>query len=543
MRELPDSVEVVVVGFGPVGATIANLLGQYGVRTLVVDRATDILMMPRAIALDNEALRILQLAGLGAGAFDTVAIPFVRMRSPYIGEFAQLNTAGVLDGHPKLVTFYQPDLEAVLRRRVREYPHVITRLGMELVDFLDEGASVRIDLRDSDGNLATTHARYMIGADGASSAVRRRIGMEFDGHTYAEDWLIVDARNVEKTIDHVEFLCDPRRPTPHMVAPGNRVRWEFMLHPGERREEMERIERIRALLAPWGRPEEMEVERHAVYRFHARTVDCFQKGNVFLAGDAAHLTPPFIGQGLCAGLRDAANLCWKLAWVLRGCAGAAILGSYDVERRPHAKAMIDLARMMGRLVMPRNVMTAILLHGLVWLLRQIRFGRALLDELKIKPRNRFRAGLFVANHVGRLESGDMFPQAWLRRDGREIKLSDDLFGVRLILVGFGRDPEEFLDPDSLGAWRNAGGHCVQLCHAGQQLHRNNREAWEDFTGRIVPETAPVGSAAIVRPDRTVLHVGAVSESSRLVREALALIGAPGTLSDQTPSNSQIRISA
>ena len=149
MSDLPDFVEVVVVGFGPVGATIANLLGQYGVRTLVVDRATDILMMPRAIALDNEALRILQLAGLSADAFDTVAIPYVRMHSPYIGEFAQLNTAGSLDGHPKLVTFYQPDLEVALRRRVRESPHVTTRLGMELVDFCDEGAGVRINLRDS----------------------------------------------------------------------------------------------------------------------------------------------------------------------------------------------------------------------------------------------------------------------------------------------------------------------------------------------------------------------------------------------------------
>ena len=186
-------------------------------------------------------------------------------------------------------------------------------------------------------------------------------------------------------------------------------------------------------------------------------------------------------------------------------------------------------------------MTAILLHGIVWLLRQVRFGRVFLDELKIKPRNRFRAGLFVPSRIGRLESGDMFPQAWLR-DGAEMTLSDDVFGARFVVVGFGRHPEEFLDPHSVAAWRNAGGQCVQLCHAGQQLHRYNRQAWEDFTGRIVPETATVGSAAIVRPDRTVLHVGPVSESSRLVREALALIAAPPTVSDHTQSNSQIRMS-
>ncbi|MBT8469796.1 MAG: bifunctional 3-(3-hydroxy-phenyl)propionate/3-hydroxycinnamic acid hydroxylase, partial [Deltaproteobacteria bacterium] len=354
MNGLDKETEVLVVGFGPVGATIANLLGRYGVRTLAIDMATSIFPQPRAIALDNEALRILQAAGLPEGAFETIAIPEVRYRSPYVGELARLQTGGCLDGHPKLVTFYQPELESALRSRVCDYPSVTVALGVELVELVEEADGVRAHLRRDDGTEHTVLARYLIGADGSKSRVRKALGVGFDGRTYAEDWLIVDAKLDSSSIDHIEFLCDPRRPAPHMPAPGGRQRWEFMLHPGESAEQMERPETVRELLSPWGSPDDMEVERTAVYRFHARTVERFQKGRVFLAGDAAHITPPFAGQGLVAGLRDALNLCWKLAWVLRGRAEPGILGSYDQERRPHAKAMIDLARLLGRIIMPTN---------------------------------------------------------------------------------------------------------------------------------------------------------------------------------------------
>ena len=225
--------EVLVVGFGPVGATIANLLGRYGVRTLAIDAATEIFPQPRAIALDNEALRILQAAGLSEGAFETIAIPEVRYRSPYVGQLARLETGGCLDGHPKLVTFYQPELESELRSRAREHPSVTVELGIELVEFAEVEGGVRARLRELDGKEHTVHAKYLVGADGAKSRVRKALGVGFDGRSYAEDWLIVDAKRDSSSLDHIEFLCDPRRPAPHMPAPGGRERWEFMLHPGE----------------------------------------------------------------------------------------------------------------------------------------------------------------------------------------------------------------------------------------------------------------------------------------------------------------------
>lgn len=526
VESLPD-VDVLVVGYGPVGAAVANLLGRYGVRTLVVDKSGEIFMAPRAIALDNEALRILQLAGLEEGDFDKVAIPFVRMRSPSMGEFGRVNTLGSIDCHPKLVTFYQPDLELALRRRVTQCPEVSTALHATLLSLTQDADGVIAALDLGDARKATVRALYVVGADGASSLVRQFIGEQFEGQTYGEDWLIVDARNVPRPIDHIEFICDHRRPTPHMCAPGERERWEFMLQSGEAREEMESDTRIRELLAPWGAPEDMVIERKAVYRFHARAAKQFSKGRIFLAGDAAHITPPFIGQGLVAGLRDAANLCWKLAWVVQGRASAAILDTYDQERRPHAKAMIGLAKFMGKLVMPQSAAIAFFTHGIMRLLRLIPSLRAHFEELGIKPKNAFAHGLFVPGRSGsKLIRGGVLPQGRLRNDAGGLVLSDDILGASLSLIGFGQDAESHLDAEALKAFTAAGGEAIQIAHCGQRLHRTGGNVWEDRDGAFLPGVASFGWAAVVRPDRTVLHDGPVAEASRLVRESLALLGTP-----------------
>lgn len=521
MNKIPEPVDVLVVGYGPVGAALTALLGRYGVKVLVVDKAPDILMAPRAIALDNEALRILQMVGLAEDAFDKVAIPFVRMHCPFVGEFGRVNSSGSIDGHPKLVTFYQPDLERALRRLVAGHASTTELTSTEMLGFEEVPEGLRVSLRLADGSGATMHARYLVGADGAGSMVRKAIGQDFQGQTYAEDWLIVDAKDVPGGFDHVEFICDPARPTPHMIAPGNRLRWEFMLQPGEIREEMEKDETIARLLAPWAKAGELRIERKAVYRFHARSCARYSQGRTFLVGDAAHITPPFVGQGLVAGLRDAANLAWKLAWVVKQQASPAILESYDQERRPHATKMIALAKLMGKLVMPRNRLMAILVHGAMALARTIPAVRRYLDDLGIKPKNEFDAGLFLKGS-SRLRRGGVLPQGWVRSPEGVVALSDDALGSALNLVGFGRDPSDHLSKDTAARWAARGGSVLQFRQRGESVHRG-ANAYEDLDNSLTPGGAPYGWCAVVRPDRTVLHDGPIEDAERLVHESLALL--------------------
>lgn len=518
--------DVLLVGLGPVGAALANLLGLQGVRVLAIDKATAIFEKPRAIALDNEALRILQMAGVRDGEFQTVAIPQVQYHSPLFGRFARINSAGIIDGHPALVTFYQPELEQVLREKLARLTCVEVRLGHELDHFVDDGRFVQADIKDAAGRQTRVRSRYLVGTDGANSLVRRSLGLEFEGRSFQQDWLIVDALDVPEPIDHVEFSCDPRRPTPRMVAPGGRQRWEFMLRPGEQAQDMERPESVRKLLAPWCDSQRIRIERTAVYRFHAREARQFSKGRCFLAGDAAHITPPFAGQGLVAGLRDAANLSWKLASVIRGQAGDQILESYDTERRPHAKKIIRLALLLGALVMPQNRAKALAVHGLMSLLRLLPAGRALFEDLKVKPHNTFDEGLFWRQRENeRLRAGSMLPQGWVRpATGDRPILSDDALGLEWALIGFGVDPSANLSAGLLQQWKAVGGRVWQWCHRSQGLHlASPAHRLEALDEALLPRRVPLGWVAIVRPDRCVLCEGPVDEVGAMLRRALDLV--------------------
>jgi 3-(3-hydroxy-phenyl)propionate hydroxylase len=509
---------------GPVGAALAQLLSRYGTKTLAIDKARDIFMAPRAIALDNEALRVLQMCGLEENAFDKVAIPEVRMHSPLFGQYSRAVTAGSVDGHPKLVTFFQPELEQVLRALLQDSRHVSVALGVSLVSLHQDPDEVMAELLTDDGQTRQVRARYVVGADGANSLVRRLLGQEFKGKTFAEDWLVVDAKQLPTPIDHVEFICDPHRPTPHMVAPGGRQRWEFKLSPGETREQMEHPDTVKRLLQPWTQGQDIEIERVAVYRFHARVAEKFKVGRALLVGDAAHITPPFVGQGLVSGLRDVANLAWKLAWVCQGRAHPALLDTYDQERRPHAKAMIDLAKMMGNLVMPSNHVAAFLTHGFMSVMTRIPRLRRLFENLEIKPPNQFKVGCFVKPLRGaRLRRGGQMPQVWLKpQSGGEVVLSDDVFGTGLVMAGFGVDPSAGLPPALAQAWASSGGRFVQIDPRGQMARTSALSRWEDLSGALMPAVVPVGWLAIVRPDKVVMHDGPSTEASMLLMQAMGL---------------------
>jgi 3-(3-hydroxy-phenyl)propionate hydroxylase len=354
----PLSVEVAIVGAGPVGLMTANLLGLAGIRVLVVERNAGLLGLPRAIAYDAETLRLFTQVGL----FDEIAPGLIQ--DPHVRHVNARNVTLMaadfprgLYGHSSLGTFYQPDFERVLLKGLARFPSVQVAFEHEATDIVQNAKGVTVAVETPSG-ATTVEADYVVACDGGASPTRERLGVRLVGSTYSERWLVVDANVKNHSVKQITFTCDPRRPRVELPAVGDRVRWEFMQLPGESEETLKRDETIRALVAEAAGALSFEIERKAVYVFHARVAEHWRRGRVFLAGDAAHLMPPFAGQGMNGGMKDASNLAWKLAAVLRGLAPDAILDTYEVERAPVVRKMVEVSRRLGAVIMPTNRIAA-----------------------------------------------------------------------------------------------------------------------------------------------------------------------------------------
>ena len=351
------SFDVAVVGLGPVGSTLANLLGLCGVNTLVLEREAQAYHLPRAVHFDDETMRVFQTIGLSDAVLPHVIL------SPGM-RFVDADGRLILDwGRPVEATpmgwhlsyrFHQPDLENVLNDGLRRWPHVVVRNRCDVFALDQDEHGVRVRYEDlGSGQLAETRVRYVIGCDGARSLVRRFMGSPMDDLGFHERWLVVDAllkRERPDLGDHSIQFCNPKRPATYVRGTGNRRRWEITVHPQEQTPAVTQPERIWQLLGPWISSDDAEIERAAVYTFHSTIAKHWRNGRLLLAGDSAHQTPPFLGQGMCAGIRDAANLAWKLHAVLRGGAEADLLDSYESERSPHVREFIELAIRLGGLI-------------------------------------------------------------------------------------------------------------------------------------------------------------------------------------------------
>ncbi|WP_063770980.1 bifunctional 3-(3-hydroxy-phenyl)propionate/3-hydroxycinnamic acid hydroxylase MhpA [Streptacidiphilus neutrinimicus] len=352
---------VVIVGAGPVGVTAAILLARRGVHTVLLERHRDVYPLPRAVAMDDEVRRILQAVGV-AEPFATITRPAngLRLLDARHRVFATFRRDGLgRHGYPQTSLFDQPELERLLRQALADHPECELRGGVEVtgVEQAPDQASgaglVRVTVRPVDGGQSqVVGARAVLGCDGANSIVRQAIGANWQDLRFEERWMVVDARTdlPVRSWEGVDQVCDPARAATFMRIGEDRYRWEFRLLDGEHPGETVDAERVHSLVRPWVHvtdPDSFEILRATGYTFRARIADRWRLGRVFLLGDAAHLTPPFIGQGLCAGLRDAHNLAWKLALVLDGRADERLLESYEAERKPHARQLIRLAVAMG----------------------------------------------------------------------------------------------------------------------------------------------------------------------------------------------------
>src|SRR5882757_4982790 len=376
MRANVSTYDVAVIGYGPTGATAANLLGHMGLKVLVVERDPDVYGRARAISTDEEVMRVWQSVGLAERLqrdmlpdrpltfVDADGVPFIDVKVTSRGA-----------GHPPQQFIYQPAVDHVLREGAARFPDVDVLLEHECLRVIPNGDEVEIMLADlRTDTFARVRASYVIAADGGSSPIRGQLGVGYAGCTHSERWVVIDTevRKEWDGHDRLRFHCNPARPTVDCPTPLGHHRWEYPARTDEDEQKLLRDEEIWKVLGAQGiTPEHVGILRAVIYSHHVRVADRWRVGRVFLAGDAAHAMPPWIGQGMSAGVRDAANLCWKLAAVLNGQAPESLLDSYQAERKPHVTEVTRRACLVGRIITERNRFVATMRNHVVRALTRV----------------------------------------------------------------------------------------------------------------------------------------------------------------------------
>jgi 3-(3-hydroxy-phenyl)propionate hydroxylase len=501
--------DVAIVGFGPTGAVAAGLLGAQGVRVLVCDKAQDVYNLPRAFSLDHEIMRVFQQLGVAEQVLQHTEpftpSEFYGVDGQLIKRFTTVEPPYPLGYVPSLV-FSQPPVERILREHVQSLPSVEVALGCELLQLAQDTAGATLQLRNLDGTTRQVRARYVIGCDGASSTVRSAVGIGLQDLGFDQAWLVVDVLVNECSLSKLPQTsvqyCEPKRPCTFLIGPKNHRRWEIALNAGEDPKQVATPEGTWALLSRWITPDDASLWRQATYRFHALVADSWQSGCIFVAGDAAHQQPPFLGQGMCQGIRDAVNVSWKLSAVLRGEAAPELLASYGVERRMHVTELTTRIKAVGQIVGQRDVAKA-----------RERDAHLLAEcggVVKSVPRQNVQPALTVGllspqPHAAR---GSIFPQPWIAQ-GDTKTLLDTLAGTGWrVVVSAAADKEVLLA--AVTAHRPHT-RVVNMAEADVQEADGVLERW--FAQHAC-------AAAIVRPDNYVY--GVASSAQELVTQLAAL---------------------
>jgi len=501
------SFDVAIIGYGPVGALAALSLAEAGLRVIVLERSTKPTNLPRAVGLDGETLRAFQRLGLGDEVSalcqpprETNEIHFTNSRREKIfgSDISLIGPNGWRD----ILFFDQPEFEAALRRIVAGNDRIHVLLGHDVVGVSQDANGISV-VSAAEGNSSETEhrAEFAIGCDGASSFVRQAIGVGWQSLGYDQDWLVLDI--VQKPGANLPLatmqICDPARLASYICVKDPNRRWEFQLLEGETREEMQSPEKIGELLAPWTDPENYEIKRSAVYQFHAATADSWQVGRIFLAGDAAHQTPPFLGQGLNAGFRDAVNLGWKIPLVLAGVCDASLLESYPKERDPHARQLVHRAVSVGKLMETLAAREAGLPDPHPPESINVDIAGPIVPPM--------REGVMIPEQAtGAQPVGGLLRQPLVRdRDGIEQRL-DEYLGRGFCLVGR-KSTDLALGTEAAAVFERLGGRKIAL------------EDFQVVTGEL-DSVFDAHAVVVLRPDRYIF--GAVDEDWNLDRLVIEL---------------------
>lgn len=520
--------DVLVAGYGPSGATMAALLAKRGWRVVVVEQAAAIYDKPRAITADQEVLRIFQELGI-ADEVAAQAIPhpgtdYLGMDGQIIKRFYPAPPPDPLGWMPNFM-FLQPELEAALRRAVERVGQVRTLLAHRVTHVAQDaqGVEARVQ-RLADEAAFTLKARYLVAADGASSTVRKQMQPIVEDLAFDEWWLIVDAwlRGPLDLPSRAVQYCRPSRPGTYMVGPGALRRWEIKMLPQETPQTFQDHDAVWRVLSEFVDTNGLEHCRTAVYRFHALVVEQWRQGRVFLAGDAAHQMPPFLGQGLCAGVRDAFNLAWKLDAVMRGQAADHLLDSYTDERKRHVRTVVEHAKTFGLIIGELNPEAA--RERDVRMVQELASGRAETVRQRFIPG--LEAGLIARDAAGAPApgAGALFVQPWVRQGGGAWQRLDDVLGSRwaiLLLNGGGDAQEGPAWSDELDArWQALDGCRLRIAAPGT-CEEEGLAVVEERDGLLAAWLNGCGAvAAVVRPDRYVYGAARSALELRCMVQAL-----------------------
>ncbi|KWI54108.1 3-(3-hydroxyphenyl)propionate hydroxylase [Burkholderia cepacia] len=508
----PERTSVAIVGAGPNGVAMANLLGLYGIATVIVEKAADVVEFPRAVGIDDEALRMFQTAGLADElSRDIIQNVPLRMFKANGECFADIRPSIREFGWWRRNIFMQQLAERTLRAGLARYPHVSLRTSEEVVDVEQDDGGVTLQVRRADGRQYALQADYVVAADGGRSPMRELLGVTLAGTTHPIKWVVVDVKNAGLDQPCTALNCDPRRPNVCIYLPFDFRRWEFLVFPHEDEAAIAQPDSIRALIAPYVDDiDRVEIVRARTYTHHSRVAERFVVGRVAFVGDAAHLSPPWIGQGLNAGLRDVGNLAWKLAGIVRGALHPGVISTYESERRDHAKAMIDLADTFGAMLMPTNRLVAFVRDRVLGL---VRFAPGLKDyilQMRFKPMPSYTRGIVLpggSDAVGRMIVQPDVETA----DGVRRKL-DDVLGPWFSIVGWQCDPQACLSDDDRAYWTSLGAAFVQVSRSRSGTSRARRvtsvhgsACVEDVDNALAAWfDRHAGPLVVVRPDRYVV---------------------------------------
>lgn len=521
---MPD---VLIAGGGPTGLALANALGLEGIEVLLVEQDPGVAELPRAVSIDDEAMRFMQRLDLTQ---ETRVVTLPGTGTKFYGARGQLLAYGRGPerppyGHPIKNPMDHSEFQQVLLDGLGRFPNVETRHLTRLVGFEQRDDEVVAQI-ERDGQAETVHCRYLVGADGGRSFVRTAIGEEpMSGSAFEERWLVLDTVNDPHDERYAMHHGDPSRPRVVVVGRGGRCRYEFLIHEDEQPEGDEVLELATRLVAPYRALHPDDVVRCTIYKFYALVANRFSVGRVFLAGDAAHMMPPFAGQGLNSGLRDAANLSWKLTAVLKGQAGPQLLATYSQERRPHVSAMVQLSVRMGAVMMTLNRTRAFIRDVMFATGRRVPFFRRFFSELRFKPPSRFEAGFFIGLDED-TPVGSLVVQPRIVDADGAIVLLDDVLGSGFALLGID------VAPDALGALNDPVWSILEPARVHVTLDDRlpargpgSGTPVADADGLLAEQLGALrGTVVLVRPDRFIAGAFRPGEEGRFCGHLRAALG-------------------